>query len=198
MKRLVLILAVVSCLLVGCVTMGNKYQYSYALAGPVADPLMSYEDEKISIVFVIDEKAINFRLKNKTASVMKLIWDEASIVQFGKAQKVMHLGVKYTNRSESQPPTVVPPNAAIDDLIIPSDNIYYRQGYYSKYSSSAGGWEQHDLFQTMDLNNQEYRTTILNSKGQKFTVYLPIQHEGSTLEYTFEFVVADVKQVTQQ
>jgi hypothetical protein len=70
-------------------------------------------------------------------------------------------------------------------------------GNYSRYYSNPGGWEEHDLFATQDLNKAEYRDAILKSKGQTFSVYLPIQYQGKTLDYTFEFRIADVKPISQ-
>jgi hypothetical protein len=186
----------------GCYTamLGTTYKYDYAMikkvtSSPKVDTLksMSFDDDKITSNFIIGDKQINFTLKNKTNDVMKIIWDEASIVQFGTTHKVMHNGVKYIDRNSSQPPSVVPPQASINDLVLPADNVYYRDGYYSTYSSRPGGWEEHDLFPKNDLNKPAIKETIMNLKGQAFSIYLPIQYQGKTLDYTFNFTITNVQ-----
>ena len=96
---------------------------------------MNFEDDKILANFNVGDKQISFTIKNKTDNVLKIIWDEAAIVQFGTSHKVMHSGVKYIDRNSSQPPTAIPPQASIDDIVLPADNVYYREGSYSTYYS---------------------------------------------------------------
>ena len=195
MKINILTAFICGTVLVGCATLslGNKYSYDYQLVKPDSSNALRWEDDKIAIAFTMSDKAINFTLRNRTKDVMKLIWDEATIMQFGKAQKVMHAGVKYINRNEAQPPATIPPGTSIDDMALPSENVYYREGYYGTYYSNPGGWEEEDLFPTYDLNKPEIRESILGSKGQKLGLYLPIQYQGKTIDYTFEFSVTDVR-----
>jgi hypothetical protein len=196
MKLSVLLLLIL--LTLGCagVLLGTKYTYEYDLTSPTTTSPMTFEDDIVRIKFSISDKSINFTLTNKTSDVIRILWDDASIVQFGKAHKIMHSGVKYIDRNEAQPATTVPPNSSIDDLALPSDNIYWRDGYYSRYSSSPGGWEEHDLFPTNDLNDQGIRQTILSAVGQKVTLYLPIQHQGNTIDYSFEFTIRDINPIS--
>lgn len=198
MKKLVLTTFIII-LLIGCmpVLVGTRYQYKYSLIGPKSNDGMSYEDSVISISFTITDKSINFNLTNKTKNVIKIIWNDASIVQFGKAHKVMHAGVKYINRNEFQPPTSIPPKSSIDDLALPSDNVYFQEGYYGTYFSTPGGWKEQDLFITNDMNKQEYKELIKKMKGQKFSLYLPIEYKGKILDYNFEFIIKDVKPIKQ-
>ena len=185
--------------------LGTTYKYDYAMlkkddstSKTDTTQNMNFEDDKINANFSIGDKQINFTIKNKTDNVMKIIWDEAAIVQFGTSHKVMHTGVKYIDRNNSQPPTVIPPQASIEDLILPADNIYYREGYYGTYYSNPGGWEEHDLFPKNDLNKPEIKETIMKLSGQTFSVYLPIQYQEKTLYYTFNFAITGVNPLIQK
>lgn len=202
-------LIIIALCITGCFSysalVGTTYKYDYAMtkidsSSSKVDTLknMSFEDDKISANFNIGDKEISFSLKNKTDNVMKIIWDESSIVQFGTSHKVMHSGVKYIDRNSSQPPSVIPPQASIDDILLPANNIYYREGYYSQYSSIAGGWEKNDLFPMHDLNKPEIKETIVNLKGQSFSIYLPIQYLGKTLDYTFNFAITNVSPIIKK
>lgn len=178
------------CLLVlGCASTwygkGNYYKYSYTMIKP-ASADMKFEDANISIKFFISGKAVNFNLFNKTNKPIKVIWDNTSIVKFGEAKKTMHAGVKYIDRSEHQPPTIIPANSYIEDLLIPIDNIWY---------SSFNGWQKYGLFIDDDLGKEEFSNAALATKGAKLGVLLPIEIEGKIIDYEFEFMVTNVKAI---
>ena len=155
MKKWLFGLLFLSIFFSSCVSMmGSKYHYSYNLKDPNSTNL-SYSDELIAVKFQITDTSIAFTMKNLTSDSIKIIWDEVSFVQNGSAQKVMHVGVKYTDRNNSQPPTVIPPEISIDENLIPVNNVYWREGYYSQYSSSPGGWEENDILPTQDLDKEE-------------------------------------------
>jgi len=172
--------------------LGTKYDYSFKLLGDHAKTDKTFDDGKINVFFSIGSKDVNFTLRNLTADPMKINWDEASLIIYGQSKRVMHNGVKFIDRSAPQAPTVIPGNSSIDDLVLPTDNVYYREGYYSTYSSSPGGWEQHDLFLSRDGNKEDTKQLILNSKGQTFKFFLPIEQNGQKINYTFEFEVTSV------
>lgn len=182
-------------LLSSCVSlMGVKYQYMYVLKEPYSSN-MQYGDETINIHFAIADTSIVFTMKNVTNDIIKIIWDEASFVQRGNAQRIMHVGVKYSDRNSSQPPTIIPPGVSIEDNVIPVNNVYWRDGYYSKYSSSPGGWEERDLLPTQDFNKVEFSNMIMNSKGQQFSLFIPIEYSGVKKTYKFVFEVSNVNKV---
>ena len=168
---------------------GSKYSYRYALTDPVS-PSMTYRDENIQITFAVGDKAKNFYLRNLTSVPIKIIWDEASIVQFGEAKKIMHSGIKYIDRNDPQSPTVIPPDARIEDLVMPTENVYYLSGRY-------GGWEEHDLFATKDYGKQSISEMILSYKGVNLILYLPIEMRGDVRNYKFELTITDVRKITE-
>jgi hypothetical protein len=180
-------------------TTGTGYIYSYALLSNDPDPViidtssvMHYSDEKINASFAIGTTSIQFKIENKTGSPMKILWDEASIVKDGTSMKIMHTGIKYTDRNMSQPPTVIPPYAAVEDMAVPTENVYYKEGYYGQYYSSPGGWKERDLFPLLDYNDAAIKQAILNSKDKIFSLFLPIQTEEKTLNYNFRFIITAV------
>ncbi len=172
--------------------LGTKYNYSFKLLGDHAKTDKMFDDGKIQAFFIVGDKDLNFTLKNLTPDPMKINWDEASLIIYGESKRVMHKGMKFIDRNSPQAPTVIPSNSSIDDLVLPTDNVYYREGYYGTYISNPGGWEQRDLFLTRDLNKEETKQLIMNSKGQTFKFFLPIEQNGQKMNYTFEFQVTDV------
>lgn len=140
-----------------------------------------YEDDYIDIVWYVDSKQFNFTLKNKSGHTLKINWDDISFVDInGQVGRVMHSGVKYTERNNSQPATTIPKGASISDLLLPTGNVYYVSGQY-------GGWRERYLipcvYQTPDAFNKEASTYV----GKSMTIMMPIMIENVQNDYSFTF-----------
>ena len=62
-----------------------------------------YEDDFIKIFWYVSSTQFNFDLTNKSGYTIKLNWDDMAYVdQNGSTKRVMHSGVKYTDRNNSQ------------------------------------------------------------------------------------------------
>ena len=140
-----------------------------------------YEDDYIDIVWYVDSKQFNFTLKNKSGQTLMINWDDISFVDInGQVGRVMHSGVKYTERNNSQPATTIPKGASISDLLLPTGNVYYVSGQY-------GGWRERYLipcvYQTPDAFNKEASTYV----GKSMTIMMPIMIENVQNDYSFTF-----------
>ena len=87
----------------------------------------SFEDEMIKIVWLPTSYGFDFVLSNRTDHSIKIIWDEAVFVdEKGRSKRVMHSGVKYTERNNPQPPTtscffILLPSLVCDSARLPCD-----------------------------------------------------------------------------
>ena len=139
----------------------------------------------INIVWLPLSKQFGFTLLNKTNHSIKIIWDEAVYVdENGLSRRLMHSGVKYTDRNNPQPPTVVVKNAKIDDVVLPTDNIYYVSGQY-------GGWTTKPLLPNRATTKEELNTLSKKYIGKTVKILLPLQIEETVNEYIFSFKVED-------
>ena len=96
----------------------------------------------------------------------------------------MHTGTKYSQREADQPATVIIKNAKIEDVAVPTANIYYDEGLKIGYSTIGNGWKKRSMFPE-------------NFQGREIGVVrlmLPIQVKDVTNEYTFIFKVSYVFQ----
>jgi hypothetical protein len=155
-----------------------------------------FEDEMVQIAWFVGMEQVNFVLKNKTDHSIKIIWDEAAYVDMtGTSHRVMHSGVKYADRNAPQPPTVVVRKGKIDDLICPTDHVYYRKGYYSRYGSISGGWETNPLLPSFQAGGDEisFRNNANACVGKKIQVLLPLKIEEVVNDYIFSFQINDVE-----
>ena len=116
----------------------------------------------------------------------------------------MHAGVKYIDRTSSQPPSVVPAKGTYTDGVLPVNRVWYREGHYSAYYTSPGGWEhlgiiipENDyLFVSSPSEAPTVRCDSLElmasaNVGRRVGVLLPLEIQGIVNEYTFWFEVKD-------
>ena len=132
-----------------------------------------YEDDYIDIIWYVGKKEFNFILTNKANHTIKINWDDVSFVDInGNVSRMMHSGVKYDERNNSQPATSIPKRTTLTDLLQPTNNVEYVSGY---------GWV------TTPLIPQAYRYG--GADGKTFMVFMPIMIENVQNDYTFEFVI---------
>ena len=167
----------------------TKSHYEFLMVAPVEDSILVFEDSNIASSFIIGSKEIDFSILNKTKSPLKLIWDDASLGIFGRSNHVMHSGVKYVDRNNSTPSATILPDTRLDDLVVPSDNVYYSEGYFGQYFSSPGSWQTSNLLLPISKKSSLSQEMV----GQLITLYLPIQDvSGKMLGYTFQFKVGGI------
>lgn len=137
----------------------------------------TYEDDMVSFTWYVSKSQLNFRLENKTNHSMKIPWDDIVFINpAGQSMRVIHSGIRYVDRNNAQSPSVVAKNSAINDILVPSDHIYY----LDDGGSGFGGWKVHDVFHNYERI------------GAEASVVFPIVIENVTNEYTFRFRVNDV------
>ncbi len=142
-----------------------------------------YEDDYIDIVWYVGQKQFNFVLKNKSGHTLKINWDDVSYVDVkGNVGRVMHSGVKYAERNNSQPATTLPKNASISDLLLPTDNVYYVSGKY-------GGWRESYLVPCVYKNQEAFNAEASSLVGKTMTILMPIMIENVQNDYTFTFSI---------
>ncbi|RLI46562.1 hypothetical protein DRO69_02755 [Candidatus Bathyarchaeota archaeon] len=146
-----------------------------------------FEDQMVEIIWMPTSSQISFMLKNKTNHSIKIVWDEAAYVdENGESHRVIHSGVKYIDRNNPQPPSVVVRGGTISDIIIPSDKIYYVSGQY-------GGWRKNPLFPTTSEEFDFFKKLVKKYVGKTIQVLLPLQIEDVINEYIFTFEIKDAE-----
>ena len=181
------------CLLVGCMPM-TRYRYDIGLT-TVERPANAkvqygdlqlvrvqsgdtvkyrFEDSLLSILWMPSAEQLFFWLDNKSQHTLKLIWDETVLLYpSGVSARVMHEGVKFIDRNSSQPPSIIPRGGTLFDCLNPTDRVVF-----SNY------WQTLPFVNTTDV-------------GKDFRVVMPLQVEGITNEYTFQFHVNSVDSLSK-
>jgi hypothetical protein len=150
------------------------------MSKPVKSENLLFEDSFLKIIFLFSEDEIAFSIHNKTSDVITIDWNQVSYIDaFGKSHKVIHSGVKFIDKDRSQVPTTIPPNAHIEDVLVPSD--------YIRYIGVAGlGWSKGALFPSSPEEAMRY-------KGRSVAVFMPLRIKGATKNYNFTFTIKDVE-----
>ena len=149
-----------------------------------------YIDEHIDVVWYVSSKQFDFELTNKSEHRIKINWDDISYVDFtGKTGRVMHSGIKYSEKNNSQPAITIPPNAFISDILIPTDNV--------KFSAFWECWYTTNLIPSRYDSQEEFDAKAGSYIGKSMIILMPIIIEDVQNEYIFEFringVIKDVK-----
>ena len=140
-----------------------------------------YEDDYINIVWYVGLKQFNFTLNNKSGHSLKINWDDICFVDTkGQVGRVMHSGVKYTERNNSQPATTVPKGASISDILLPTENVYFVSGQY-------GGWRENYLLPCVYQTPEAFNAGASSLVGKTMTIMMPIMIENVQNDYTFTF-----------
>ena len=137
---------------------------------------MQFEDALIKSQFYVGNTSISIILQNKTSYTMKINWDNAAFIdENGISKRVIHEGVKLSDKNSPQAPSIIVRNGKISDSITPSDNIYYTSGEY-------GGWNYSNLTKGKNVN---------------ISLLLPIEIEGVANDYIFNFNEETIETVTK-
>ena len=172
----------------------EKYQYYY-------------EDDLVKVLWVVNSSNIAFSLKNKTDNSIRIPWDEGAFIdEDGSSHRIMHSGIKYTDRNQPQAPSIVARQASIEDIVVPSSYVEWSEG--GQYS--AGEWvtkpllpdfDYHDNYSSGDQTSfEEFERTVKSKVDKSIQVLLPLQIEDVVNDYifTFEVLSASASQKTEQ
>ena len=130
----------------------------------------SYIDDIIDILIYGDSRDFSFVIKNVSENSIKLVWNEAVFVDVdGTSSKIMHSGIKYSQREGDQPASTIIKGAKLEDIAAPIDKVYY--------SDALKEWTSKSLYSNADKNKED----------QTLKLMLPIQIKETINEYVFEF-----------
>ena len=184
MKKIIFLIIIIS-FVSSCIP--EYYIYKIQLNKPTVSNDLKFEDEKLSIEFSFKQSEVAFKIKNNSDKPLKIIWDEASFVYNGEAQKIIHKNVKFIDKEKTQAPTVIPPKSFISDLMQPIDDIKFNSG--NSYWSSKLIFPVISYYKPKDKKRIERVKKIL---GTSVNIYIPIQLDGKSFDYYFEMEVIDI------
>lgn len=141
-----------------------------------------YNDDLIEVLFLFREKYIGLVLHNKSDHSMKINWDNSAwISPEGTSQRVIHSGVKYSEKNSLQAPSIIIRKGKLKGQLTPADNIVYDDGWYVR---PLWGYENYWKSSKRFKLAQQF-------VGKNCSILLPIQIEGIENEYIFNFEIGE-------
>lgn len=140
----------------------------------------TYKDDLLSVLWSIDRNKANFTVKNNASGSIKILWDDMALVGLnGESHRVIHKGIKYSEKEKEQAPSIIARNAELHDLIIPADKIYYQKSWAK--------WSAHPFVDDYLYSPEDESTKHPN--GKKIQVLLPVIVNEKRYEYQFVFEI---------
>lgn len=140
-----------------------------------------YSDEYIDIYWYVTAKEFQFELKNKTRHPMKLNWDDMTYTNIkGRAGRVVHKQTKYVDITRTQAPITLPRESTISDVLVPAESIVWEE---------KNGYTTQHLLPTVYKDEEDFKIHKGDYLGAKMGILFPIEIEGKTNNYFFEFTV---------
>lgn len=165
---------------------GTKYRYSYFLLSPSPTGRLSYADDRIKILFRIDDGAIRFKLSNLSSSTITIDWSNAFIGVQGRSYPIRTIRSYYSQDTIKALSASVLPKGYVIEMAIPASNVSY----------DGSKWREKDLLPTTDRHSEKTRNQIVANKGGFVDLLLPIRFGGSeAVTYTFRFKVSSVSEI---
>lgn len=198
MKRIAILLMILTCGLSSCITTKSVKKQQYVATVELNESAnktapMSYSDDLFDIQFEMGRTTMSFTITNKTDEPVYIDWDLSSLAINEKNMRVIHNGIVLKDRDKPQAKSVIAPHTRINDAITPAENISYYPGFYGGYYNVAAGWIYKDFIKTTcvkaDNITEEY---ILSQKGMKFSFLLSFEYLGSPCHRIFDFTVTDI------
>lgn len=129
---------------------------------------------------------IGITVENNSDQPLEIVWNDCSFIDMTRsAKRIFHSGVKYADREQSLPNTMVPPHAKAEDTAVPTANVRFSGGEY-------GGWREEPLL-PMRVPPDLAAKTIKNMKGAKLELFLQLLVSGKKVPVSLVFEVFDVK-----
>jgi hypothetical protein len=152
--------------------------YKFSLVSPKSQPAPSFEDEFIVVKLAPSEEQLGITIQNKMPDQpIKIDWNQCSYVDAsGKSERIIHQGIRLIDRNTPMPPTLIPPGASIEDVIVPSGNVYM--------SDITHKWSTFPMLPPLPSGAK--------LKGSTFSLFVPIEVNGTTKNYMFTLRVIDV------
>ncbi len=178
-KKLVTLIVVMLSFSVGSCSGLSSYKYTniYSMTSPHDSTSKEYGDKKIVIKFWIDEKRLNFIMKNLTDEPIIIDWAKAEYIHVdSKRHSVSNHDSMFTNARFNPPKSIIEAGAKIVDSVVPAKNVQKLEEFT---------WYVNPLL------NQFDKDAYLN-KGKTMGVDLPVYANGAWETYSFRFRIINV------
>lgn len=152
---------------------------------------LCYNDELIRVDWEIKSTKIILTLANLTDKTIEINWDKSCYVDpDGFADHTTHGSVKFIDAERNQVPSYIPKGAKINDIMIPTGNVHFREENIMK--SKVGGWDINGILPYVFKNHREGESVCSNYIGKTIRILLHLTIGTQETEYIFTFSIDKV------
>jgi len=162
----------------------RMYSYKFSLKESEKPGKLYYETDTLSIKFKFYLEGLMIGLANKTGETIKVKWDEVRMAENGTDKKIEHVLITEEKNYIYQPPSDLYSKSGCNDLIVYAANIYYLNEDGEKKLKVK------EMYPTE--GDKHNRDSILNLKGQRITLYFPIEIKNVSHTLIFNFSLDDI------
>jgi hypothetical protein len=146
-----------------------------------------YWGERFNIAWTFAGSSFAFMLENSTENSMKILWDESAFIDPGlMTHRVMHTGIKFIDRNNPQPPTIIARRGRIQDEVLPVDNVEWLKNVHE--------WYTKPIFEAIQMEGSfdTFQKTVNSNVGKSVQVLLALEVDGVANDYIFTFKIDNV------
>lgn len=151
---------------------------------------MGFKDDILTTMWTFTDNSISFSIKNESANSIKLLWDDMVFINYAnKSQRLIHKGVKYSEKDLPQHVSVVGNHSTFSDILLPSDNIHYCELHKQ--------WESNSLIFSNGVLSPNDDTFTQSLKDMKLRLIFPIIFNEKRIEYELTFEAENIDFILQ-
>lgn len=185
------VLALVSVILAGCSSARySSHNYTvtqgFALDNierdsesfiPISDDICYVDGLRFITTF--DGIRSTLQIKNESGRSVKVLWDDGALIdQENIAHRIIHSGIKITDKEKAQVPSVIPDDSSISDTIYASDCL--------EWNVNKGDWDYIPLVWDQTFSDEQSAMSYINNMAP-VKLMLPIENNGELTEYLISF-----------
>ena len=160
----------------------------------------SFEDETVRIKWLPSPYDIVFVLNNNADGQVRIVWNEARFTdEKGASHRLIHSGIGYEDRNNSQPPTIVAARGALDDFVHPADYFEREEGSGGSSYKQQSYWKRSPFLPAQIKGTAaELRAKAEPFVGKTFQVLFVLQIDDVQNEYFCTFKINKVDVTVKQ
>lgn len=153
--------------------------------GSADSTIYEFHDHRVRFQWAIGSDArLDFVLDNLSPDTLHVLWEDARYVdEHLDSHRVLHAGVRISDRSNPRPEVTVPPLGKLVDFVLPEHLIVQNPAKPGELLRES------PLVSLGDGNPRQTRREAKALRGRQIQVLLPMASRGATKSYRFAFQI---------
>lgn len=149
------------------------------------------EDYQITFLAMTNgSKGIEFVIQNTGKNPLLILWDESAYIDlYGQSSRIIHHGVRFSERDAPQAPSTIAPGTSFREKAIPAANV--------NYISANTGWQLRPLFYSgtgiysLPIENPQTMTKLVQGKRIGLYLMIKVGEEKQPQKFTLQLEVKE-------